>query len=76
MIDKHYDYFEVPFSVGDLKSQPGENKGSAKIFSFGLMTQMNEEQTLKLFGEIYTGLDPNGVDHENIRNFMNYGKQI
>lgn len=35
MIDEHYDYFEVPFTCGELTNKPKENTGSAKIFSFG-----------------------------------------
>ena len=52
MIDKHYDYFEVPFQNGDLKSAPNENVGSSKIFSFAMLTQMDEKATLGLFGEV------------------------
>ena len=37
IIDEHYNYFEVPFTNGDLESKPNENIGSAKIFSFGLL---------------------------------------
>ena len=34
---------------------------------------MNEQQTLRLFGEYYRDLTPNGSDHQNIRNFIKYG---
>lgn len=37
------------------------------------MTRMNEEQTLRLFGEVYRNLTPSGTDHENIRNFVKNG---
>ena len=73
MIDGNFEYFEVPFSCGDVINAPGQNVGSSKIFSFGLMTAMSEEETLKLFGEIYANLDPNGTDHQNIRNFKKFG---
>ena len=73
MIDNHFVYFAVPMKVSDLISAPNVNVGSSKIFSFGLMTRMDEKSTLKLFGEIYSNLDPNGTDHPNIRNFMRDG---
>lgn len=49
------------------------NTGSAKMFSFGLMTKMDEAAVLRLFGEIARDLKPNGDDHMNIRNFMKTG---
>mmetsp|Transcript_30269 Transcript_30269/g.41641 ORF Transcript_30269/g.41641 Transcript_30269/m.41641 type:complete len:221 (+) Transcript_30269:3-665(+) len=73
LIDKHYNYFEVPFSCGDQYNKPNENTGAAKILSFGLMTKMNEAQTLSLFGEIYRDMSPSGSDHPNLRNFAKYG---
>lgn len=73
MIDEHYAYFEVPFSNGDLKSKPNENVGSSKIFSFALLTRMDENACLGLFGEIARDLSPTGSDHMNIRNFMRTG---
>eukprot|EP01036_Dinobryon_divergens_P028116 gene28116-37011_t len=73
LIDKHYNYFEVPFTCGDIVNKPNENTGSAKIFSFGLMTRLSVPQTLSLFGEVYRNLTPNGSDHFNIRNFQKFG---
>ena len=73
IIDMHYNYFEVPFSNGDLFSKPNENVGSAKIFSFGLLTRMDEKAVLGCFGEIARDLAPEGTDHMNIRNFMKTG---
>jgi len=37
------------------------------------MTRMDERATLRLFGEIYRNLSPEGTDHLNIRNFKKYG---
>jgi hypothetical protein len=34
---------------------------------------MNEQQVLRLFGEYYRDLTPNGQDHQNIRNFIKFG---
>lgn len=73
LLDEHYDYFAVPFECGKMVSKANENVGSAKIFSFALMTKMDEAATLRLFGEIYRDLKPDGLDHPNIRNFIEYG---
>lgn len=72
-LDKHYDYFEVPFKCGDISYEPNVKKGAAKIFSFGLMTKMSVDETLRLFGEYYRDLTPDGTDRPNIRNFIKYG---
>eukprot|EP01038_Epipyxis_sp_PR26KG_P004930 gene4930-6898_t len=72
-LDKHYNYFEVPFSCGENINPAKVNTGAAKIFSFGLMTKLTESETLKLFGEYYRELAPNGDDHKNIRNFIKFG---
>lgn len=74
-IDKHYTYFAVPFSCGDVKSSANTNLGSAKVFSFALMTKMNVDATLRLFAEHYDAVisTPNGTDHPNIRNFIKLG---
>ena len=75
MIDKHYNYFAVSFTNGDLVNAANTNTGSAKVFSFGLMTKMDVDTTLRLFGEHYDAVkaNPSGSDHQNIRNFMKNG---
>jgi hypothetical protein len=72
-LDKHYDYFAVPFKCGDLSYLPGVKTGAAKIFSFALMVAMSEAETLRLFGEFYRELKPDGDDRPNIRNFVKGG---
>ena len=69
VIDEHYDYFEVPFNCGDTSSAPNENVGFAKVFSFGLMTRMDEKATLRMFGDFVN--EP--AKHTNIANFMSGG---
>ena len=75
LIDTHYNYFAVPFTCGDAVNPPNVNTGAAKVFSFGLMTKMSVDETLKLFGEHYDSVksNPNGSDHANIRNFIKKG---
>lgn len=75
IIDNHYTYFEVPFTNGEMVNEPNQNVGSSKIFSFALMTGMDEQATLRLFGEHYKSVleNPDGTDHANIRNFKKVG---
>lgn len=63
----------MPFVCGEVKNEPNVNVGSAKILSFGLMTGMSEEQTLRLFGEVARDLTADGTDHANVRNFKKLG---
>ena len=75
LIDKYYESQLLEFKNGDIVNQQGENEGSAKIFSYAALSQLDKETTLKLFGEHYRSVkeNPEGSDHQNIRNFMNYG---
>ncbi len=73
-----YDKYErspVRFTNGPIQNATGENAASAAIFAFGMMTDLDEEETLSLFGEhLQTVLDnPDGESHENIRQFMKTG---
>lgn len=76
-IDKHYEYAPVSFVNGDLHNPLGVNEGSAKIFSFAQLNGLDKLDTLLLFCEYYQAVkaNPNGHDHPNIRNFMQYGWQ-
>jgi hypothetical protein len=80
VIAKHYDYQPTEFSNGlgedKLVSAAGVNQGSCKIFAFAQLHQLTPEQTLNLFGDYYHQdvlKNPDGTDHQNIRNFMKYG---
>ena len=52
-VEEMCDVTPVPFSVGDVNSQAGQNMGSAKVLSFGKMLNLDEEMTLHLFGSFY-----------------------
>lgn len=73
VIDDNYEYFAVPFKNGDVENPANVNIGSAKIFSFGLMTKMDVDSVLRMFGEIYRDLKPDGTDHANVRAFIKNG---
>ena len=75
-IDKNYTFIETAFTNGDTHNHAGDNNGSCKIFAFGLLNQLTPEQTLHCFGDYYRVdvlQNPDGADHQNIRNFMKYG---
>jgi len=76
VIDANYHFTPCEFSNGDLVNAQNQNNGSCKIFAFAQLNNLNEQQTLHCFGDYYR-MDvlenPNGTDHQNIRNFMQHG---
>ena len=76
VISESYDFQECAFTNGKTHNAAGENNGSCKIFAFGLLNKLTEEQTLHCFGSYYRKdvlENPEGTDHQNIRNFMEQG---
>lgn len=75
LIDTHYEVGLIEFKNGDIVNKQGENEGSAKLLSYAALSQLDKETTLKLWGEYYRDVisDPDGDDHQNIRNFMKTG---
>lgn len=80
VITENYHYQPMEFSNGlnehTLVNKAGTNEGSCKIFFFAKIHQLNKQQTLNLFGDYYrldVLNDPQGIGHQNIRNFMTYG---
>lgn len=75
-IDEHYDFTPTRFTNGAAVNDANQNNGSCKIFSFAKLQQLDEQQTLHLFGDFYRVdvlQNPDGTDHQNIRNFMSSG---
>lgn len=75
-IDNEYDFSPTKFKNGNIVNEAGQNNGSCKIFSFAKMSGLSGEKTLFLFGEFYRDdvlKNPEGMDHQNIRNFMEFG---
>ena len=75
-IDLNYNFTSTTFKNGNQINNAGENNGSCKIFSFAKIHQLEKVQTLALFGSYYYDdvlKNPDGNDHQNIRNFMIYG---
>lgn len=75
-IDKHYDFTPTKFTNGNTVNEANQNNGSCKVFSFAQLNDLSKEETLNLFGEFYREdilKNPEGTDHQNIRNFMEFG---
>lgn len=76
LIASLYEFTPTRFCNGGLVSEAGQNSGSCKIFSFGQLHGLSEQQTLYCFGAYYRDdvlKHPQGTDHQNIRNFMETG---
>lgn len=80
VISDNYNYQPAEFCNGlnedKLINKAGTNEGSCKIFAFALIHELDQQQTLSLFGDYYRVdvlNNPDGAGHQNIRNFMRYG---
>jgi len=76
VIDEHYRFCPSEFQNGDLINAENQNSGSCKIFFFAQLHNLSEQQTLHCFGDYYRVdvlQNPNGTDHQNIRNFIKQG---
>ncbi len=77
-IDEHYDFTPTKFTNGNTVNEAGQNNGSCKVFSFAQLNDLSAQETLNLFGEFYREdvlKNPDGTDHQNIRNFIKSGWQ-
>ena len=75
-IDENYDFAPTKFTNGNTINEANQNNGSCKVFSFAQLKNLSKEQTLSLFGEFYREdvlNNPDGTDHQNIRNFIEFG---
>lgn len=75
-IDEHYHFAPTKFTNGNTVNEENQNNGSCKVFSFAKLNDLSKEETLKLFGEFYREdvlKNSEGTDHQNIRNFMEFG---
>ena len=77
LIDANYQHQPTAFKNGDAYNEATQNQGSAKVFAFAQLNNLSEADTLYLFAEHYQSVlaDPDGKDHQNIRQFMANGWQ-
>jgi len=76
VIEENYIFTPTAFQNGTQHNAAGENSGSCKLFSFAKLQNLSKEETLACFGAFYFEEvlgDPNGTNHQNIRNFINLG---
>lgn len=74
-INDHYQHQPTAFKNGDVFNEETQNQGSARVFSFAQLNNLDEADTLYLFAEHYQSVlaNPDGADHQNIRQFMQHG---
>lgn len=76
LIDELYQHTPTAFKNGAIRNKGNENNGSCKVFAFAQLQNLTPKETLACFGQFYYEdvlENPNGIDHQNIRNFMKYG---
>ncbi len=76
VINDTYEFTPAAFTNGALRNEAGQNSGSCKLFAFAQLNGLSEQQTLACFGAYYREdvlKNPDGTDHQNIRNFMKTG---
>lgn len=74
-IEARYTHTPTAFQNGQQHNAATENQGSAKVFSFAQLNDLDQQQTLSLFAEHYASVlaSPEATDHQNIRQFMQHG---
>ncbi|WP_409991373.1 HopJ type III effector protein [Chryseobacterium sp. Leaf405] len=75
-IDENYNFTPTKFTNGNTVNEVDQNNGSCKVFSYAKLNDLSKEDTLNLFGDFYRNdvlKNPEGTDHQNIRNFMEFG---
>jgi hypothetical protein len=75
-IEEDYVFTPTAFQNGSQHNAAGENSGSCKLFAFAKLHRLSKEETLACFGSYYFEdvlKNPEGNDHQNIRNFIKTG---
>ena len=73
VIEENYDFTPTAFQNGNTHNAAGTNSGSCKLFAFAKLQNLSQTETLACFGAFYRDEvlgDPEGTNHQNIRNFM------
>ena len=76
LIEENYTFTPTAFRNGSQYNNAGENSGSCKLFAFAQLNNLSENETLTCFGAYYFDEvlgNPEGINHQNIRNFMKTG---
>ncbi|WP_026715390.1 HopJ type III effector protein [Flavobacterium daejeonense] len=76
VIEANYDFTPTAFQNGNTHNAAGTNSGSCKLFAFAQLQNLSQDETLACFGSFYRDEvlgEPEGTNHQNIRNFMVHG---
>ena len=76
VIEENYDFTPTTFDNGAQHNEAGQNSGSCKLFAFAKLQNLSQGETLACFGAYYFEEvleNPEGTNHQNIRNFMKSG---
>ncbi|GLQ72297.1 HopJ type III effector protein [Vibrio penaeicida] len=76
VIESNYEFTPTEFQNGETLNEAGQNNGSCKIFAFAKIQALDPKSTLSCFGDFYRKdvlENPEGDDHQNIRNFIKFG---
>lgn len=76
LIDALYEFTPTAFTNGEVRNEAGQNSGSCKLLAFARLQSLSEAHTLACFGAFYRQDvlgNPDGQDHQNIRNFIKAG---
>lgn len=76
VIDSNYEFTPTAFTNGSIENAANTNNGSCKLFAFAQLQGLSQQAALNLFGDFYTKdvlQNPDGDDHQNIRNFIQTG---
>ncbi|WEJ61532.1 HopJ type III effector protein [Thiomicrorhabdus lithotrophica] len=76
VIDENYNFTPVAFRNGNINNAENTNNGSCKVFSFAKRHNLSVQATLNAFGNYYIEdvlQHPENDDHQNIRNFIEFG---
>jgi hypothetical protein len=76
VIDASYQFQPTKFRNGNTVNEAGQNSGFMQGFSFAKLNGLSKEETLACFGAFYRNdvlQNPEGTDHQNIRNFIEFG---
>jgi len=76
LIEEHYDFIPTAFNNRTQHNAAGKNSGSCKVFAFAQLQNLSQAETLACFGAYYFEEvlgDPEGTNHQNIRNFIKTG---
>lgn len=73
VIEENYNFTPTAFQNGLQHNSVSENSGSCKLFAFAQLQSLSQEETLACFGDYYFDevlKNPEGTNHQNIRNFI------